>query len=139
MNKLKLYKYILIIIAVAFLINAGIFSYLNSPPVSMDQTIVTVAYGATITSIAQHLKLNHCITSKNFFKAMSVIKGRRSLKSGRYKIYRGMTTLEIITQMTKGKILTSRITIPEGFNIYQIGKRYVLHQNFFFMHRIQIF
>jgi len=123
MNKTKLYKNLLIVAALCILLVIGMFSYLNSSPISMDNVIVSVSYGASISSVAHQLKINHCITSKNFFKVMSLTRGRRTLKSGRYELYRGMTTLEIIDKMTKGNILTSKVTIPEGFNIFQIGKR----------------
>jgi UPF0755 protein len=49
------------------------------------------------------------------------------IKQGKYRIAAGASSHEILLKLVRGDIMKARITIPEGFNIYQIAERLEKH------------
>ena len=115
-------KIIIIIILLASIVS-GPLCYFNVPPPAMRDRIFTVRYGETIRAIARNLERSECVKSENFFVYASYALRRRSVRAGRYRIFVGMTSIEILMKLSRGEILTRRITVPEGFNLYQIADR----------------
>jgi UPF0755 protein len=114
----------IIIICILFILAAlSLIFYLNSSPSQMKEEVFTVAYGDSIHMIARKLEKNNLIKNRDFFVYSSYILKRRYIKAGRYKIFPGLSTIEILIKLTRGDILSRKITIPEGFNIYQIADR----------------
>ena len=105
------------------LITTGIFFYYNSAPFFMKKQIFTVKHGDSISRTAYNLKENKLITNKKFFKGLSYLLRRRYIRAGKYKIYKGMTSKEILYKLSKGEVITKRVTIPEGYNIYQVADK----------------
>lgn len=101
----------------------GVLLYLNTPPQGMRAATFTVEYGETAGTVAHNLKNNGLIRSREFFLVVSYAGGQHSIRTGRYRIFPGTTTLEILRKLTRGDVLTRKITIPEGFNLYQIADR----------------
>ncbi len=89
----------------------------------MQKEMFRVEAGSSVQGAASKLKKMNLIRSVSFFKALSYLHLQRHIKSGSYIIHRGMTSREIFRRLASGKIITSRVTIPEGFNLYQIGER----------------
>lgn len=106
-----------------FVITTGLFYFNNSAPFFMKEHIFTVNYGDSISKAAYNLEENNLITNKKFFKGLSYLFRRRYIKAGKYKIYEGMTSKEILYKLSKGEVITKRVTIPEGYNMYQIADR----------------
>lgn len=115
-------KKILIIVGLFFII-IGIFCFNNSAPFFMKEQIFTVNHGDSISKAAYNLEKNNLITNKKFFKGLSYLLRRTYIRAGKYKIYEGMSSREILYKLSRGEVLTKRVTIPEGFNIYQIAER----------------
>jgi UPF0755 protein len=97
--------------------------YLNAPPSRMKELIFTITYGESIRMIARKLEKENLIKNRDFFVYSSYILRRRYIQAGRYRIPSGMSSIEILRKLTRGDILSRKITIPEGFNIYQIAER----------------
>jgi len=89
----------------------------------MKESAFTVSYGDSMRRIAGNLKKSGLIRSDVFFTYSSRIVNRRHVRAGTYRIFAGMNSLEILRKLTRGDILSRRVTIPEGFNIYQIADR----------------
>lgn len=96
---------------------------LNLPPAGTSGSDFHVNYGETVRTTAKRLEENQIIRSADYFVLLSYIWRRQSIKSGKYELHRGMTSLDILKKMTRGEILTGRVTIPEGFNLFQIAGR----------------
>lgn len=109
----------LIIIAGAAFLSLYI---MNAPPEVRDQEF-TVTHGESIRQVAGNLKKQNLIKSKTMFVFMSYALRRHTIRAGKYKIAPGMTTADIFIKLTRGEILTRKVTIPEGFNLYQIAER----------------
>jgi UPF0755 protein len=97
--------------------------YLNSSPAGMKERSFTVSYGDPMRRIAGNLEKNGLIRSRHFFMYLSYALNRRQIRAGTYKIFSGMNSFEILRKLTRGDILSRKVTIPEGFNIYQIADR----------------
>ncbi|MCP4727090.1 MAG: endolytic transglycosylase MltG, partial [bacterium] len=41
----------------------------------------------------------------------------------KYKIFNGMTSTKILRRLSRGEVLRRKVTIPEGFNLYEIAAR----------------
>jgi len=119
-------KVILISISI-ILITAGIFLYFNSAPSLMQSEHFIVESGESIHSAGKRLKKNNLISSEKFFKAISYLYRHKGIRIGKYKIYDGMTSIDIFKKLSSGDVITRKVTIPEGFNIYQIAERLESH------------
>ena len=98
--------------------------YLNAPPSQMKEKIFTVTYGETIRMVARNLEKENLIKNRNFFVYSSYLLRRQYIKTGRYQIFPGTGSIEILRKLTRGDVLSRKVTIPEGFNIYQIADRF---------------
>jgi UPF0755 protein len=97
--------------------------YMNSSPPRMKEQAFTVSYGDSMRRIAGNLKKSNLIRSGDFFVYSSYTLNRRHIRAGTYKVFAGMNSFEILIKLTRGDILSRKVTIPEGFNIYQIADR----------------
>jgi UPF0755 protein len=116
-------KKIIIIIALCALAGLSVLLYLNAPPSQMKETIFTVTYGETIRMVARNLEKENLIKDRKFFVYSSYALRRQYIKAGRYQISPGTNSIEILRKLTRGDVLSRKVTIPEGFNIYQIADR----------------
>jgi len=89
----------------------------------MQDGIFQINKGDTLTKVTHKLKKFNFITNVNFFVITSIVFNRDNIKIGKYRISNGMSSLEIAKKLSRGEIVTKKITIPEGFNIYQIAER----------------
>ncbi len=116
-------KKLFIAVLIPALAGTALLLYLNSAPPGMRESAFTVSYGDSMRRIAGNLKKSGLIRSSDFFVYSSYLVNRRHVRAGTYKIFPGMNSLEILRKLTRGDILSRKVTIPEGFNIYQIANR----------------
>lgn len=109
--------------SICMVILLGITWYFNSSPGFMSDEIIKIDRGTTLRETAEMLKSRNLITSENFFIVLARISGNTSVKTGKYRIYSGMSSLDILQRITRGHVMVQRVTIPEGFNLYQIADR----------------
>lgn len=95
--------------------------YMNTAPEPSRTVNVTIEKGMTLRSVASYLKKNNIIRSKNIFVLFGYLFDKKAILSGRYRVYSGSTNLWILDKLTTGQILTRKVTIPEGYNMYQIA------------------
>jgi len=82
---------------------------------------ITVQPGDTVRSLAERLTSQGTEDRKKLFILAGRILGvGLHLKTGTYLIEPGMTPKQIYDLLSSGKSVARRLTIPEGFNIYQI-------------------
>ncbi len=101
---------------------AGLY-YFNAPPRLMRDDIIRVAPGDGVITLAHRLKDRNLIESRRFFSSMASLLKMTAVKPGKYKIPVGITSFGILSKLNRGDIMKARLTIPEGFNIYQIAER----------------
>lgn len=83
-----------------------------------------VKQGDSINKIAEYLLNKKVIRSKNFFLYYAKIKGfDRNIMVGNYIISTNKDLDFLFKKLTSGKSDFAIVTIPEGYNLYQIAKK----------------
>lgn len=80
---------------------------------------VVVRRGTSVTGITNYLVENKIIKSSNLFLFSVRLNGGKVM-AGEYDIPRGAGVWTVADMITKGKVATTTITIPEGYTIKQI-------------------
>jgi UPF0755 protein len=130
--QLVLKKTLLFVFITIFLVTcaaAGILFelsiYADTPANSKtsQNVIVNVRPGQTLRNTADTLYKENIIKSALKFILIARIKGSdRHLKAGEYLLSAAMPPRQILEIMIKGAVNLHKLTVPEGFNIYQIAE-----------------
>lgn len=87
-----------------------------------EKVVFEVPQGATFTSIANRLQAQGLISNALYMRILAKVTGQGSMvKRGEYALDKGMQPGEILSQLVSGKSMTYPLTIPEGWNIYEIA------------------
>ncbi|EPZ49991.1 YceG family protein [Bacteriovorax sp. BAL6_X] len=87
------------------------------------ETEFQINSGDTFGTINYRLAQDKIIYSPRLFHRYVKFEGKlTSFKAGRYIIPKGITMDELLALLISGKSLTVRVTIPEGYNLFQIAK-----------------
>jgi UPF0755 protein len=87
-----------------------------------EKKSVTIANGQGLEEISNELKDAGLVRNTFVFGLYLKYKGMAGrVMAGEYQIPRNLTMIELASLITEGKIVTNKITIPEGWTIDQIG------------------
>jgi UPF0755 protein len=119
-------KFIAIILLLALLV-AGAAAYIILTPYGpTSETFVEVAPGSSTHAIAIHLARTGIIRTQFAFAAIRTyreFKGTSgTLKAGEYRFDHPATPEEIYNRLLRGDVYTKTLTIPEGYNIFDIAQ-----------------
>ncbi len=129
-------KGVVVIAALAGLAIAGYTAYSRLPgllhqftesgtreKVPTDQEIiVTIPKGASLSQVGKILQEKGVVSSRLLFKLVALIRGeQRNIKAGDYALKTGTDAGEVLDLLISGKTLMFSLTVPEGYNIYQIA------------------
>ena len=118
---IKYNKKLLLILGLGFLIFIFLFFYMIK--VKPSDELIEVKKGDTFYSIAAVLLKNRIIRSRRLFILLVKITGQsKKLKIGFYRFNKIQNLFYIIKSLTKGDIANRIITIPEGYNVFQIAE-----------------
>ncbi len=93
-----------------------------------QEIIVSIPKGASLSQIGAILEDKGVISSKLVFKIVAFIRGeQRKIKAGDYALKAGADAGEVLDQLISGKTYMLSITVPEGYNIFQVAD--VFQQN----------
>jgi len=115
-----------IALIIALVASALGFIALNSAPSMMQGEDFIVREGESVRGVARRLKALNLITSVNFFHYSGRLAGKiagSGIRKGKYRIAPGSSSLRILYALMRGDVVTARVTVPEGFNLYQIAAR----------------
>ncbi|HMK34496.1 MAG TPA: endolytic transglycosylase MltG [Desulfomonilaceae bacterium] len=86
------------------------------------EVIVTIPKGASLSQVGSVLQEKGIISSKLVFKIVAFIRGeQRGIKAGDYALRTGSDAGEVLDQLISGKTLVLSITVPEGYDMYQVA------------------
>lgn len=89
-----------------------------------EEILFEVSGGETLSSIAERLALSDVIDQPDIFILLAkMLDIDRKIKSGRYLLTKNTSEYTVLMKMYRGEVLLERITVPEGFNMYQIAGR----------------
>lgn len=99
--------------------------YRFSAPVTVTgkEVVVTIPKGASLSQVAKILQDNGIIRSGLIFKLVAFIRGeQRRVKAGDYLLKTSSDPGEVLDLLISGKTLMITLTVPEGYNIFQIAE-----------------
>lgn len=94
---------------------------LSSPEEAISK-VVRIEPGMGTRQIARLLEREEIVASAVLFEALVKVEGaEHQLQAGSYLLSPAMRPLEIIDQIRSGRVQTTRVVIPEGFEVKQIA------------------
>jgi len=86
------------------------------------EVVVQIPGGANLLSASNLLNRSGVLRSVRPFVFLAKFTGRaHRIQAGELLFRTDMTPLEVMDVLTRGKAVTYNVTIPEGFNIYQVA------------------
>lgn len=112
---------LLLVILVAF-IAGGLATYLIYTPFGPSaETFIEIAPHTGTKAIATQLQQAGIIRNRYAFEFLRVARGG-TLKAGEYRFDHPVLMTEVYSRIARGDIYTRALTIPEGYNIFDIAQ-----------------
>ncbi|OHD62022.1 MAG: hypothetical protein A2014_08790 [Spirochaetes bacterium GWF1_49_6] len=90
--------------------------------VNQKTLLFEVEKGDSLSSVVEKLKDKNVIDNPNRFKILAKLMGKdKKIQTGVYEILPEEAYSEIIDKMSSGKTHSVKLTIPEGYNIFEIA------------------
>lgn len=90
---------------------------------SEDAVLVVVSPGQGLNATTHLLWKNNLISSSAKFKILAAVTGKeKKIKAGEYQVSSSMSPWDILTILVEARVYLHKVTIPEGFTLYQIGR-----------------
>ncbi|MEO6983552.1 MAG: endolytic transglycosylase MltG [Edaphobacter sp.] len=126
---MKFLATLLLLILVAAGLSAGLAAYVVYTPYGpAAETFVDIAPGSSTPAIAAQLERGGIIRHRYGFDLLRpLLRGR--LKAGEYRFDRPIPMTEVYARIERGEVYTRALTIPEGYNIFDIAR--VVQENGF--------
>ncbi len=113
-----------IFLATIFSFSTGLFlfaRFLHYP--NPQTTVVYFEKGSSLRKISQTLAQNKIVSSSFLFEWWARLEHKGAkLKAGEYQFDQGFTSNEVLNKMVIGLVIKYPLTIPEGYNLKNIGK-----------------
>ncbi|MFH1624401.1 MAG: endolytic transglycosylase MltG [Pseudomonadota bacterium] len=114
---------LMLLIILGLLVSASTFLYLVTPPGPLRiPKIIDIQPGATFPEVAEILQKEGII--KDIGKFSLLVRYHRvatKIKAGEYSLNTSMLPVEVLDTLVKGKVTEHSVTIPEGYNVYQVA------------------
>ena len=115
----------LLLLALVVAVSAAWVMYAPTGPAAgtSDEaaTYVDIAPGSGTKAIAAQLEEAGVLRSRYAFDLLRVVKGGK-LIAGEYRFNRPATASDVYARMVRGDVYTIPVTIPEGYNIFEIAQ-----------------
>jgi len=96
--------------------NLGYFS------VPGEEVVFTVHKGENFAVLAKRLKAEGVIQNERAFRwYVNFFRPGKSLKRGEFPLYKNMAAPRVVKALTEGKPMEYKVTIPEGYNLFQVA------------------
>ena len=115
--------FILVSMAAGLFFELKMFASTSATQSAADPIIIDIRPGQTLNTTADILYRNNIIKSEMKFVLIARIKGYdKRLKAGEYLLSPSMTPLQLLDVMVRGTVKLYKLTIPEGYNLFQIAE-----------------
>jgi UPF0755 protein len=102
---------------------AGIL-FLNSPPSGPKGGLIEIQTGTSARAISRQLRDEHRVRSALWLEFLArIFRADQRLKAGAYRISGPKRADRLLRDLIDGRGATVRVTIPEGFALWQIAER----------------
>jgi UPF0755 protein len=114
---LKFFLTLLLLLLLAF----GVAAYVEYVPYGpSEETFVDIPPGTGASAIAARMEKSGIVRSRYGFDFLSLQKGG-TLKAGEYRFDHPAPMPEVYSRLVQGDVYTQALTIPEGYNIFDIA------------------
>jgi UPF0755 protein len=113
----------LIILTVTGYVVLDVFEYGKQPAgEGTQQSLFQITPGHRFDQIASQLNSSGIIQKPAYFRMIARYKNMdKKIRAGEYLLSPAMSPNQILDIMVSGKVYLHKVTIPEGFNLYQIA------------------
>lgn len=88
-----------------------------------SETVITIQPKESVRTVATRLRSRNLISSKLQYLVWARVTGHaKRMKTGEYLIKKGLTLKQLFTVIESGKSIGYKLTIPEGYNAFEIAK-----------------
>jgi UPF0755 protein len=103
---------------------ATIYVHFLAPPSwERHSRVVTLPAGTSFHDISRILEDNGIVRDHRSFYLLARLEDAiPKVKAGEYEVHTGMTPKEVLSKLVRGDVIKYPITIPEGYNLFQIGE-----------------
>jgi UPF0755 protein len=112
-------------LVVLILLAGFAFWMVKTPFGPQGETFVDIAPHTSTEAIGATLEQRGVIRSRYGFellRAMAAVRGTKSLKAGEYRFDHPVAMTEVYEKIARGEVYTVSLTIPEGYNIFDIAE-----------------
>jgi len=112
---------------IMFLVFVNIL-FFNAPNNFPEGTILNIKEGSSLRSTSKYLEENRIINSRVLFETFVIIFEGEKVVSGDYLFENKIPVFEVARRVSRGErhLAPVKVTIPEGFNMADIAKAFVL-------------
>lgn len=112
-----------VIVLICLIFYMDLLIYADYPASKNDRSkIFTVSKGNNLFKTSENLHNTGLINSPFKFRLLARIKGYdKKVKAGEFTLSPAMSPIQILDLLVAGKVKLHRLTIPEGYNLQQIG------------------
>ena len=124
----KILLAVLILLLIAAAVCVGLIIDFNryadaSRNLGQKETVVTIASGDTFSKTVTRLVAAGVVTHPTKFKILARLTGDdKRLKAGEFVFTGQLSPREVIGILVKGAVKLYKLTVPEGYNIYQVAQ-----------------
>jgi UPF0755 protein len=114
-------KFLLTLLLLVLIVTGGAYWLVSTPFGPSKETFVQIAPHTGTEDIAVMLESSGVIRNRYGFELLRLIE-KGTLKAGEYRFDHPVPMTEVYRRIVKGDIYTVGITIPEGYNIFDIAQ-----------------
>ncbi len=112
---------LLLVILLAFVAGGLATYFIYTPFGPSTETFIEIAPHTGTKAIAVHLQQNGIIRNRYAFEVLRILRGG-TLQAGEYRFDHPVPLTEVYRRIARGDIYTHALTIPEGYNIFDIAQ-----------------
>jgi UPF0755 protein len=114
-------RFLVVVLVLGLLVVSLAYRELTKPATPPAETIVEVAPGMGTRAIGALLASHGIIHNQYAFDLWHVVHGG-TLKAGEYQFVQPATVPAVYDRIVRGDVYTRTVTIPEGFNLFDIAQ-----------------
>lgn len=114
---------VLVLLIIISLVATHLYTVFYTPGSRDGGTrVVFIPKGASFRMIAESLEKEGVVRdAESFIFAANILGAYKKVKAGEYEFSRAMTPMEVLEHLVKGRVKKHFVTIPEGYNLYEVA------------------
>ncbi|MBF0369009.1 MAG: endolytic transglycosylase MltG [Magnetococcales bacterium] len=96
------------------------FDFMDTPLAAPVELTIDSGWG--VHQAARALEKEGVVTSARWFSLLARFYGEGYIQAGEYRFPAGETPLDHLERLREGKVVSHRLTLPEGFSVREVGQ-----------------